>query len=145
MKPSIRRPPAYQEYASDVLANETFSDMTLAERGLWLTMRLQCWVNDSVPADPEGVARVLHLDHEAVKAAWTQRVMSFFAEHPERGDRLTCPELDTYRADMERRRQTKSEAGKKGAEARYSPPSSRLPSPQRGKDGAAGDPDDIPF
>ena len=140
MKPSVRRPPAYQEYASDVLANETFSDMTLAERGLWLTMRLQCWVNDTVPADPQELARVLHLEHEAVKMALTPRVKSFFAEHADRPDRLICSELDRYRVGMERRRQIKSEAGKKGADARYAPSSS----PSR-RDGAAGDPDDIPF
>lgn len=141
-KPSIRRPPSYQEYATDVLANEQFNDMGLEERGLWHTMRLQCWANNSVPRDPARLARVLHLDYDAVKRAMTRNVMASFAPQPGDQERLMCPELEKYRAAKEQYRQEQSERGKKGAEATHS---RRRNEQHRAADGAADDPDDIPF
>lgn len=44
-------PPAYQEYAADMLSNRHFRMMTLQQRGLLYTLRLECWVNGSVPCD----------------------------------------------------------------------------------------------
>lgn len=34
--------PAYLEYASDILSNVNYRLMSLAERGLWDTMRKEC-------------------------------------------------------------------------------------------------------
>ena len=36
IKTSDRPAPAYQEFASDILANRSFRAMSLAERGLWV-------------------------------------------------------------------------------------------------------------
>ena len=55
-KPILRPAPAFQEYASDLLAKREFRMMTLAERGLLMTMRLECWVNKSVPSSKSELA-----------------------------------------------------------------------------------------
>ena len=55
-----KRPaPAYQEYASDILANRSYRAMTLAERGLWDTIRKECWVNGSVSSSKPELAKYL--------------------------------------------------------------------------------------
>ena len=101
---NARRPPAFQEYGSDLLALERVKLMSLAERGLLATMRWHVWSNDTLPADPKLLARLLGLETAEVEAALTERVRAFF--QPARGDatRLVCPELAGQMARyMERR------------------------------------------
>ena len=58
MNSQNRPPPAFQEYASDTLANIEFRLLSLPERGLRATMRLECWVNVYVPANPQELAKI---------------------------------------------------------------------------------------
>ena len=55
----IRPAPAYQEYASDMLANAKYRMMSFSERGLLDTRRKECWVNHKIPKDPENLGRYL--------------------------------------------------------------------------------------
>lgn len=106
-----RPPPAFQEYAASILANHSFRVLSLAERGLWHTMRLECWVNHSLPADPATLARVLGFTGEEVTRA-LPAVMPFFAQS---NGSLICPELDDYRAHISEQREKQSAGGKNGA------------------------------
>jgi hypothetical protein len=106
-----RPAPAFQEYASDMLANFRYRTMTLAERGLMDTMRRECWVNGSVPKEPQELASYLGKPTDEVIAFLSIRVLSFFRE---RNDQLVCPELDAYRASLEDRAKKMSEGGHKG-------------------------------
>lgn len=106
-----RAPPAYQEYASEMLASRPFRAMAAAERGIWWTMRLECWTNGSVPREPSALAAVLSLDVDQVAHALPS-VMPFFIVD---GDELRCAELDAYRAHLEARHARFSEGGKKSA------------------------------
>ena len=54
-----RKPPAYQEYASTMLANISFRSMNMEARGLLHTMRLECWANYELPSDLELLSSVL--------------------------------------------------------------------------------------
>jgi hypothetical protein len=109
--PTGRLPPAFQEYASDWLASRIFRECNLAERGLLMTMRLECWVNKSVPAKPESLARVLGCPLPEIEAAFSVGVRSFFTESD---GKLICPELDAYRAKLEQARLAMSAGGRKG-------------------------------
>lgn len=106
-----RDAPAYQEYAASVMAKTQYRVLSLNERGLLYTLKLECWVNRQLPAAPSTLARVLGLDATDVAAALPS-VLPFFAVD---GSNLTCPELDDYRAHLDGRREKLSEAGKKGA------------------------------
>ena len=110
-KDSIRNPPAFQEYAADMLANRLFRTMSLQERGLLMTMRLECWVNKSVPADAGDLAKTLGLPEQNVFNALTSRVSHFFLEIDKN---LTCIELDAYRNKLQSGRQAMAEGGRKG-------------------------------
>ena len=104
-----REPPAYQEYASSVLSKIQFREMTLAERGLFYTLKLECWVNFSVPKNKVKLCSFLGIslpDLDELLPA----VMPFFAE---KSDRIFCPELDSYRSHLAQ----VHEGRKRGAQA----------------------------
>jgi uncharacterized protein YdaU (DUF1376 family) len=106
-----REAPAYQEYAAQMMAKTQFRVLSLQERGLLFTLRLECWVNHKLPADSSILARVLGFEATEIEDALPQ-VLPFFASD---GADITCPELDDYRAHLDGRREKLSEAGKRGA------------------------------
>ena len=106
-----RNAPAYLEYASDVLAKVEYRMMSLAERGLLYTMRLECWVNGRIPAATEDLALILHFDKCEIENCLTQNFLHFFELQD---GWLHSPELDNYREILDLRRLAMSEGGKKG-------------------------------
>lgn len=106
-----REPPSYQEYAPSVLSAVPFRAESLTQRGLHYTLKLELWVNKTLPADPNALARVLGLDAGDVAAALPHLAAFFTFDNGE----IRCPELDDYRAHLEARHQKQSEGGKAGA------------------------------
>ncbi|RYY90117.1 MAG: DUF1376 domain-containing protein [Chitinophagaceae bacterium] len=106
-----RDAPAFQEYAANMMARTEYRLMSLAERGMLYTMRMECWVNRRLPADPQKLSRVLGLDLDDV-ARVLPSVMSFFAEVD---GQIHCPELDAYRAHIDAIREKQSKGGRQGA------------------------------
>jgi hypothetical protein len=111
MKSSNRPAPAYQEYASDILANRTYRAMTLAQRGLWDTIRKECWVNGSVPSSIPELAKYLGLDMNEVTKLMDSKLMACFEKN---NADLTCPEIEAYRSKIELQRQSMSNGGRNG-------------------------------
>lgn len=118
MKPA----PAFQCYASNIIADKQYRLMTPSERFVWVSVYLECWPNRAVPADPVELAKYLGYPVEDIKAGLTARVLSFFKEV--KGE-LICPELEEYRATLEVRNLKKSEGGKEGAKRKRDMASSR--------------------
>jgi len=108
---SKRPAPAYQEYASSIIASIEFRSANMAARGLWWTLRLECWANGKVPSDPKRLARVLGVTDDL--APLLAEIASFFEDD---GEYLTCPELENYRNELNERRSKQSAGGKSGAE-----------------------------
>ncbi|ALQ51858.1 hypothetical protein [Nitrosomonas ureae] len=106
-----RKPPAYMEYAATVLAQIPFRSMSLQERGLFYTMRLECWVNKNLPSDPLTMSKILGLSADEV-AISLPAVMKFFKIE---GDFIICPELEDYRSHLEERKHKQSQGGKTGS------------------------------
>ena len=107
----LRKAPAYQEYAADILASTQYRLMGLRERGLWDTMRKECWVNGSLPVERSKLARLLNVHFDELSEALTPEVLSFFEM---RGTQLRCPELDNYRVTLEAKRLAMVAGGAKG-------------------------------
>lgn len=106
-----RPPPAFQEYAANMMARTEYRVLSLMERGLLMTIRLECWVNIRMPADPTMLSKVLGVPQEQVKAALPAiapflKVVDGY---------LICPELEDYREHLRGIRDKKSEGGKLGA------------------------------
>jgi len=110
----LRRPPAFQEYATDTLADRSFRMLSLAERGLRTTMRMECWANETIPCSPKELALLLNLNAEDVQRNLTNGVLSIFEEHD---GNLSCPELEDQRERLMERRSAQVRGGKKGGQA----------------------------
>lgn len=106
-----REAPAYQEYASDWLANREWRLMSLGERGLLDTMRKECWVNRSIPSGFVEIAKIFNLQEDEVLNCLTSKVLHFFTIE---GANLTCPELEAYREKLNERHSKLKEGGANG-------------------------------
>lgn len=111
MSAQNRTAPAYQEYAANMIARLEYRSMTLPQRGLLYSMRLECWVNQFLPESPSVLARILGFDVAEV-AAELPYVMQFFA--CENG-RIFAPDLEAYRMRVEHIRERQAQGGKVGA------------------------------
>ena len=106
-----RDAPSYQEYAATILAQLPFRTMTLQDRGLLYTMRLECWVNVRLPQSHNDLAKVLGLSVAEVAGSFAA-VMPFF----EIVDGfIISPELENYRAHLADRKSKQSHGGKRGS------------------------------
>lgn len=110
-----RKPPAYQEYAAEILATTEFRIMSLTARGLLYTMRLECWVNGCVPAEPRILARTLGYtkDDEVEEVASALIELQKFFDKVE--NTYISPELEGYRSHLQERKENQSKGGRKGA------------------------------
>lgn len=106
-----RDAPAYQEYAATILAQLPFRTMTLQDRGLLYTMRLECWVNVRLPQNHNDLAKVLGLPVTEV-AGSLAAVMPFFEVVD---GFIISPELENYRAHLAERKSKQSQGGKRGS------------------------------
>jgi len=105
-----------------MLANVNFRQMPLAARGLLYTLRLECWENHRLPADPSELASVLRFEESEIIAA--MQWLDAFIRTTDGW--LTSPELDDYRQHLADRRKAQSSGGKKGA-AKTNAGKSRVP------------------
>lgn len=106
-----REPPAFMEYPGTIMAQIPYRTMNLSERGLLYSLRLELWINQRLPRDPEKLAKVLGFDAGEVAAA-LPAVMSFMDEQD---GYIVCPELLNYRAHLDNQKERMANGGKRGA------------------------------
>lgn len=111
MSDQNRPPPAYQEYAANMMAKQEYRLLNLQERGLLFSLRLECWVNRTLPENPACLAKVLGFDVAEVTAA-LPKILPFFAAQ---SGQIICPELEGYREHLDDRRARQAAGGKLGA------------------------------
>ena len=107
-----RKPPSFQEYAATILSSKSFRVMTLSQRGLLFTMRLECWVNHSTPSLSNELAKYLGFSHQEISEALSSEVISYFNESE---SSYICPELEDYRQHLKEIRDKQRAGGKKAA------------------------------
>lgn len=107
--------PAFMLYASDLMAGKSYRLMTLAERGLLLSMWCECWANSEIPGSPEELAAWLGKPNEVIDAL-TPKVVEFFERSPSGAFR--SPDLEAYRENVIQKRKQMSEGGQKGGRKR---------------------------
>lgn len=108
-----RNPPAFQCYAASLIADRNYKLMSPAERGLFMSMYLDSWVNSRLPADTKELAKYLGFEEECIRLNLTDKVLHFFKKD---GEDYICPELEDYRKTLVDRNLAKAMGGKKGAE-----------------------------
>ena len=108
----IKDVPYFQLYAANFLANREFRLMSLDERGLLISIYVECWVNSNVPVNPAELAKCLGFSELDVSKAFTNRIKSFLVE---KEGNYIAPELEGYREKFMDGRRKQSEGGKAGA------------------------------
>lgn len=105
--------PYFPLYAANILAAKPFKLMSLKERGLWITLQMECWVNGDIPANNDELAKYLGTPIDEIVEALTHNQYSFIQKIK---DILISPELEEYRKKYDERRMKQKLGGIKGAD-----------------------------
>jgi len=105
--------PYFPLYAANILAARPFKLMSLKERGLWITMQMECWVNKTIPSDSVELAKYLGVPITELEDGLTDYQFSFIEKV--QGE-LISPELSEYQRQFEEKREKQRLGGLKGAE-----------------------------
>lgn len=104
--------PWFRMFAANYLADRNFRTISLEERGLVLSMLLECWASIDIPKKPDELSQILGVPVDQVKRALTFKALSFFEE---RGDSYHSSFLDDQRNKFLEVRKARKEGGQKGA------------------------------
>ncbi|MBS3928031.1 MAG: YdaU family protein [Sphingomonadales bacterium] len=108
---SVYEAPAVQFYFGDFL-NDT-ADMTLEERGAYITLLGYAWINIGIPLDEKKIRRILGISPHKFSRIWPELLPKFFALP----DKYVNPRMEEERAKQIAYRAAKAEAGRKGGQA----------------------------
>jgi uncharacterized protein YdaU (DUF1376 family) len=107
--------PAFQFYARDWLADSKVNRLSLAGRGLYFALICMCWMDGSIPDDPNEVAAsIANTTPKEVLALWP-KVRERFVPGPEPGT-LIQARLEAVRAKQNEYHAKQSASGKVGGE-----------------------------
>lgn len=104
--------PYFPLYAANILASRPYKLMTLGERGLWISISMECWVNGGVPSDFREMGKILGFPEGEIKQFFSKYQTAFFENV---SGQFISKELNEYREGYENLRKLKIEGGKKGA------------------------------
>lgn len=104
--------PWFRMFAAHYLADRNFRTISLEERGLILSMLLECWASEDIPKNPNELGQILGVPVDQVKRALTSKALSFFNE---RGDCYHSSFLDDQRNKFLEARKARIEGGQKGS------------------------------
>jgi uncharacterized protein YdaU (DUF1376 family) len=110
--------PAFQFYPSDFIVDEAVASMTLAERGLYITLMCYCWREGSIPSNAEQIARLVREPLRSLKPLW-DTVLLRFTSSPDEEERLIHERLEGERLKQTEFRERKSRAGSAGSVSRH--------------------------
>lgn len=112
---SAVKAPAFQFYPKDWIADAKVCELSLEEEGAYIRLLSHCWLEGSIPADPERCARIIGKGCSNELATTVQRM---FNESATDSSRLVHKRLESERNKQQLRREQASEAGKKSGEKR---------------------------
>jgi hypothetical protein len=123
---SIAKMPAYMEYPADILNNETFIQLNMAQRGLLWTLRMYCWKNGDIPASYEGISKLVGISKAEAAKLFDESLDTFFEstfldtdDGPRHTGRMFNKALEEYRTLKIAEREQRSKNGKKAAEKQW--------------------------
>ena len=123
----MSKPPAFQFYAKDWLADQRVATLTLEEKGAYIELLASAWVEGSIPADVGAIAALLRIRPAKAEKVWTV-LSGFFLQAPGLPGRLVNRRLEVEREAMDRYRAGQAEKGRAGNRKRWSSDRSGDPS-----------------
>ena len=106
--------PAFMLYASDFVSDMKVQIMNMEERGIYITLLLYQWIEDSLPTEISEL-KELCKNHENFEQAW-KKVSKCFVE---KNGKLYNPRLEVERSEQRKRAEKNSQNGKIGAMKRW--------------------------
>lgn len=107
-----KRSPAFQFYPRDFLSSRKVDRMSMAERGIYITLLAHCWIDRGLPTDVAELAATCRMKPEPFQRIWTSGVLQHCFEA--RGGRLVNPRLELERrVQAEYSRKQKEKADKR--------------------------------
>lgn len=132
------RPPAFQFYPKDFLTDSNVVVMSLQERGAYITLICQCWIEGSIPADHTRLARLCGSPLPTFRRLWPALAPCF---KPAKDDsQLIHPRLERERKKQLAWRAEQAERGKQGAEKRWRKHGAAMPTPSKPNGAAINSP-----
>ncbi len=111
----MNKSPAFQWYPKDYLTDVNVEMMTLTEEGAYRRLMDYEWLSESLPNDHEKLARLCRVSLEQFEEMWPA-IAPCFKITPEK---ITHSRLAKERRKQKSFKKTKSDAGKRGAKARW--------------------------
>jgi uncharacterized protein YdaU (DUF1376 family) len=105
--------PYFPLYAANIMSSRAYKLMSLPERGLWITIFMECWVNGGVPANFKEMAKILGFPEQEISQFFSNFLTAFF--HIENGQYISR-ELEKYRQGYLATREKQRLAGIDSAE-----------------------------
>lgn len=124
------RPPAFQFYPKDFLTDSNVVVMSLQERGAYITLICQCWIEGEIPTDLARLARLCGVPLTVFRKLWPALAPCFRPLRRD-ADRLVHPRLERERQKQIDWRDGQSERGTKGAAARWRKHNDAKPTPSK--------------
>lgn len=109
----MKEVPYFPLYAANIMASRPYKLMSLGERGLWITITMECWVNGGVPSDHAEMGKILGFSKTEIENFFSTYQTAFFEKA---NGQFVSKELNEYRVGYEERREKQRLGGKKGAE-----------------------------
>lgn len=95
--------PAFQFYPRDFLSSGSVDDMSMTERGIYITLLARCWMDDGLPTDMAALAKMARMKPSQFERIWSNSplhkcfyVRSGFFRH-ERLDTEKQKQVDFHR------------------------------------------------
>lgn len=105
--------PFFPLYAANFIASKPYRLMNLQERGLWITLYMEFWVNGSLPSDAKDLSKLLGFTTSEIEQSLSKLQFSFIEIV---NGELVCEELEEYRQGYLDRREKQRLGGLVGAE-----------------------------
>jgi uncharacterized protein YdaU (DUF1376 family) len=124
-KSSTGKSPAFQFYPDSFLADANVIVMTMAERGVYITLICICWQQGYIAADTAVLSKLCAMPLAAFNKLWPAVEKCFRPK----GDRMVHPRLDRERQKQAEFKRERSDAGKAGASKRWQKDGSAMAQP----------------
>ena len=113
----INKPPAFQFYPKDFLSDLNVQCMNMEARGIYITLLCNCWIENSIPDDPDIIQPLLNhgsTNDEHMMNQWKKISRCFY----KKGGRLFHKRLESEREKQKKYKKLQSDKGKLSGIAR---------------------------
>jgi uncharacterized protein YdaU (DUF1376 family) len=123
--------PYLRWYVTDYRASRRVQRLSWQERGIYRELLDECWIEGSIPDDPDKLAEIAGCPRGVMAEAWANLKPMFVPIEGMDGMYLTSRRLETERSEDDAYRVNKSHAGRLGGLAKASRAKQKLAEPSQ--------------